>query len=62
MCSTLFLITAASVCFLSLTSGQPLCKQSGGQRREESKWSISRSLKDTMSWDQGLDRNFFYSL
>jgi hypothetical protein len=35
VCSTLALITAASVCLLFLTSGQPLCKQSGGHRGEE---------------------------
>lgn len=54
MCSTLSPITAASVCFIPLTSGRPACKQNGGQSREGSERSISRSPKDTMSWDQSL--------
>lgn len=52
MHSTLSLITAASVCSIPLTSGQPVCKQNGGQRREGSEWSSSRSHKDTTSWDR----------
>lgn len=56
MCSTLFPITAASVCFIPLTSGRPVCKQNGGQHREGSEQSISRSPKDTMSWDRVCDR------
>lgn len=56
MRSTLSPITAASVCFIPLTSGRPACKQNGGQRREGSERSISRSPKDTMSWDRVCDR------
>lgn len=56
MCSTLSPIAAASVCFIPLTSGQPACKQNGGQRREGSEWSISRSPEDMMSWDRVCDR------